>query len=129
MIVGLDAERAPNESITSRVNLDLTLRQAHVNLLKACWILYDVVLSDEGMVLSLTDENRAMFLTLEKASNHYGGIYVKMLTLPRLLLRIMKNFEVLRKQILARKNYYSRALLYGNTFNRWKNVWMAFSKT
>lgn len=79
MIVSLNTEMSLNEGTTSPVNSDLSLRQAHVNLLKACWILYDVVLSDEGMVLSLTDENRAMFLTLDRVGHRYEKFLVKCL--------------------------------------------------
>ncbi|TGZ81813.1 hypothetical protein EX30DRAFT_340244 [Ascodesmis nigricans] len=68
MIVALDREQTPNESINSQTNIDLSIRQAHVNLLKACWILYDVILADESMSSALTTENRAMFLIVEKAT-------------------------------------------------------------
>ena len=38
--------------------------QAYVDLLKASWILYDVILKDENLTQLLTDENRKLFYNL-----------------------------------------------------------------
>lgn len=38
--------------------------QAYVDLLKASWILYEVILKDENLTLLLTDENRKLFYNL-----------------------------------------------------------------
>lgn len=46
------------------------INQAYVDLLKASWILYDVILKDDNDKASLmTDENRKMFLTLSDGIN------------------------------------------------------------
>lgn len=66
--MALDASNIPNASINSRLNASLTVRQAHINLLKACWIMYEMILKSDGMIASLTDENRALFWTLENVS-------------------------------------------------------------
>ena len=38
--------------------------QAYVDLLKASWILYEIILKDENLTLLLTDENRKLFYNL-----------------------------------------------------------------
>ena len=46
------------------------INQAYVDLLKASWILYDIILKDDNDKASLrTDENRKMFLTLSDGIN------------------------------------------------------------
>ncbi|KAI9799996.1 MAG: hypothetical protein M1833_003525 [Piccolia ochrophora] len=43
--------------------------QAYVDLLKASWILYDVILKEENLTPLLTDENRKLFYNLSDAIN------------------------------------------------------------
>ena len=42
--------------------------QAYIDLLKASWILYEVILKDENLTLLLTDENRKLFYNLSDVS-------------------------------------------------------------
>ncbi|KAI9723315.1 MAG: hypothetical protein M1812_001198 [Candelaria pacifica] len=43
--------------------------QAYVDLLKASWILYEIILNDENLTPLLTDENRKLFYNLSDAIN------------------------------------------------------------
>lgn len=43
--------------------------QAYVDLLKASWILYDVILKDDKLTPLLTDENRKLFYNLSDVSS------------------------------------------------------------
>ncbi|KAI9799927.1 MAG: hypothetical protein M1825_004298 [Sarcosagium campestre] len=43
--------------------------QSYVDLLKASWILYDIVLKDQNLTALLTDENRKLFYNLSDAIN------------------------------------------------------------
>ncbi|KZF21678.1 hypothetical protein L228DRAFT_157664 [Xylona heveae TC161] len=50
--------------------------QAYVDLLKASWILYDIVLTNEDFTSSLqTDENRKLFLYLSDAINENWSLF------------------------------------------------------
>jgi len=42
--------------------------QAYVDLLKASWILYEIILKDENLTPLLTDENRKLFYNLSDVS-------------------------------------------------------------
>jgi len=48
--------------------------QAYVDLLKASWILYEVILKDENLTLLLTDENRKLFYNLSDVSVLFHGV-------------------------------------------------------
>ncbi len=47
--------------------------QAYVDLLKASWILYEVILKGENLTLLLTDENRKLFYNLSDVSNSHAS--------------------------------------------------------
>jgi hypothetical protein len=46
----------------------MSLRQAYADLLKATWMVYDVILGDERLCSSVTDENRKLFYNLVEVS-------------------------------------------------------------
>jgi hypothetical protein len=67
-IANIQAQRAPHESTLSSANPHMSLRQAYADLLKATWMVYDVILSDERLCSSVTDENRKLFYNLVEVS-------------------------------------------------------------
>lgn len=57
----------PNASTASSYNSNISIQQSHLDLLKASWILYNVILEDEGYAASLIGENQKLFDDLESS--------------------------------------------------------------
>ncbi|KAF8244449.1 hypothetical protein K440DRAFT_663480, partial [Wilcoxina mikolae CBS 423.85] len=68
-IVNMQTQRAPHESTISSGNPHMSLRQAYADLLKSTWMVYDVILGDERLCSSVTDENRKLFYNLVEATS------------------------------------------------------------
>ena len=62
------AEKSPltntHENLSMSTLSSMPSSQAYLDLLKASWVLYDIVLSDENLVPLQSNENRKLFLNL-----------------------------------------------------------------
>ena len=56
------------QSLTSSTEYSVPSTQAYVDLLKASWILYDIILDNDDQTALLTNENRKLFIDLSDVS-------------------------------------------------------------
>ena len=98
------------------------INQAYVDLLKASWILYDIILKDDNDKASLrTDENRKMFLTLSDGINEDLSDF-QPVDSPEKDTLLRQNYDIWEVLQPEEETYDQEDLLPGLENGRWVTV-------